>query len=94
MAGKKPKPRGLQHGDGVADATEGVVAAVAAARGNDEVVFAAGDWVTEDDFGGDGVAFEDVRLLDDLWPVETASITLLQPEALVRFGGAHHDVVF
>ena len=56
MAGKKPKPRGLQHGDGVADATEGVVAAVAAARGNDEVVFAAGDWVVEDDFGGDGIA--------------------------------------
>ena len=33
---------GLRHGDGVADAAEGVVAAVAAAGGDDEVVFAAG----------------------------------------------------
>ena len=45
----------------MADAAEGVVAAVAAAGGNDEVVFAAGDWVVEDDFGGDGVAFEVLR---------------------------------
>ena len=37
---------GLRYGDGVADATEGVVAAVAAASGNDEVVFAAGDRVS------------------------------------------------
>ena len=50
----------------MADATEGVVAAVAAAGGDDEVVFAAWDRVVEDDFGGDGVAFEDFRLLDDL----------------------------
>ena len=41
----------------MADATEGVVAAVAATGGDDEVVFAAGDWVVKDDFGGDGVAF-------------------------------------
>ena len=33
----------LRHGDGVADAAEGVVAAVAAAGGDDEVVFAARD---------------------------------------------------
>ena len=43
-------PRGLRHGDGVADATEGVVAAIAAAGGDDEVVFAAGYWITKDDF--------------------------------------------
>ena len=41
----------------MADAAEGVVAAIAAAGGDDEVVFAAGDWVAKDDFGGDGVAF-------------------------------------
>ena len=45
----------------MADAAEGVVAAVAAAGGDDEVVFAAGDWVVKDDFGGDGVAFEVFR---------------------------------
>ena len=55
------KPRGLRDGDGVSDATEGVVAAVAAAGGDDEVVFAAGDWVVKDDLGGDGVAFEVFR---------------------------------
>ena len=49
---------GLRYGDGMADATEGVVAAVAAAGGDDEVLFAAGDWVVEDDFCGDGVVFE------------------------------------
>ena len=38
---------GLRHGDGVADAAEGVVAAIAAGGGDDEVVFAAGDWVVE-----------------------------------------------
>ena len=32
------------------DAAEGVIAAVAAAGGDDEVVFAAGDWVAKDDF--------------------------------------------
>ena len=42
--------RRLRHGDGMADAAEGVVAAVAAAGGDDEVVFAAGDWVVKDDF--------------------------------------------
>ena len=42
---------GLRHGDGVTDAAEGVVAAVAAAGGHDEVVFAAWDRVVEDDFG-------------------------------------------
>ena len=31
----------------MADAAEGVVAPVAAAGGDDEVVFAAGDWVVE-----------------------------------------------
>ena len=51
----------LRHGVGVADAAEGVVASVAAAGGDDEVVFAAGDWVVKDDFGGDGVAFEVLR---------------------------------
>ena len=40
---------GLRYGDGVADATEGIVTAIAAAGGDDEVVFAAGDWVAEDD---------------------------------------------
>ena len=40
--------RRLRYGDGVADAAEGVVAAVAAVGGDDEVVFAAGDWVVED----------------------------------------------
>ena len=45
----------------MADAAEGVVAAVAAAGGDDEVVFAAGDWVVKDDLGGDGVAFEVLR---------------------------------
>ena len=53
----------------MADAAEGVVAAVAAAGGDDEVVFAAGDRVVKDDFGGDGVAFEDFRLLDDFYDV-------------------------
>ena len=50
----------------MADSAEGVVAAVAAAGGDDEVVFAAGDWVAKDDFGGDEVAFKDFCLLDDL----------------------------
>ena len=43
------------------DAAEGVVAAIAAAGGDDKVVFAAGDWVVKDDLGGDGVAFEVFR---------------------------------
>ena len=42
----------------MADAAEGVVAAIAAAGGEDEVVFAVRDWVVKDDFCGDGVAFE------------------------------------
>ena len=84
---------GLRYGDGVADATEGIVTAIAAAGGDDEVVFAAWDWVAKDDFGGDGVAFEDFRLLNDLRLVETAAIALFQPEALVGLGGVHHDVV-
>ena len=45
----------------MADATEGVVAAIAATGGDDEVVFAAGDRVVKDDLGGDGVAFEVLR---------------------------------
>ena len=57
---------GLRYGDWMADATEGVVAADAASDGNDEVVFAAGDWVAKGDFGGDGGAIKDFRLLDDL----------------------------
>ena len=58
----------LRHGDGVADATEGVVAAIAAAGGDDEVVFAAGDRVVKDDFSGDGVAFEVLRQgMDTNW---------------------------
>ena len=48
------------------DATEGVVAAIAAAGGNDEVVFAAGDRIVKNGFGGDDVAFKDFRQLDDL----------------------------
>ena len=83
----------LRHGDGMADAAEGVIAAVTAAGGDDKVVFAAGDWVVKDDFGGDWVAFENFRLLDDLRLVETAAIALFQPEALVGLGGVHHDVV-
>ena len=35
------------------DATEGVVAAIAATGGNDEVVFAARDRIAKDDLGGD-----------------------------------------
>ena len=77
----------------MADAAEGVVAAVAAAGGDDEVIFAAWDWVVKDAFRGDGVAFEDFRLLDDLRLVEAAAIALFQPEALVGLGGVHHDVV-
>ena len=45
----------------MADATEGIVAAIAAAGGNNEVVFAAGDRIAEDDFGGDDVAFNKRR---------------------------------
>ena len=41
---------GLRHGDGVSDATEGIVASIATAGGDDEVVFASGDWIVEDDF--------------------------------------------
>ena len=52
-----------------------------------------GDWVVEYDSGGDEVAFEDFCMLDDLRLVETASIALFQPEALVGLGGVHHDVV-
>ena len=58
---RTPLP-GLRDGDGVANATEGVVAAIAATGGNDEIVFAAGDLVVKDDFGDDGSAFEDFRL--------------------------------
>ena len=75
------------------DATEGVVAAITAAGGNDEVVFAAWDWITKDDFGGDDVACKDFRLLNDFRLVEAASIALLQPEALVGLGSVHYDVV-
>ena len=84
---------GLRHGDGVADAAEGVIASIAAAGGDDEVVFAAGDWVVKDDLGGDGVAFKDFRLLNDFRLVETAAIALFQPEALIGLGGVHNDVV-
>ena len=35
------------------DATEGVVTAIAAAGGNDKVVFAAWDRIAKDDFGCD-----------------------------------------
>lgn len=77
----------------MADATEGVIPSIATAGGNNEVVFAAWDRVVKDDFGGDGVAFKDFRLLNDLRLVEAASIALFQPEALVGFGGVHHDVV-
>ena len=45
----------------MADAAEGVVAAVAAAGGDDEVVFAAGDRIVGDDFGDDGASFEVLR---------------------------------
>ena len=50
----------------MADATEGVVAVITAAGGNDKVVFAAWDRIAKDDLGGDDVAFKDFRLLDDL----------------------------
>ena len=46
----------------MADAAEGVVAAVAAAGGDDEVVFAVRDRIAKDDFGDDEVAFEVVQL--------------------------------
>ena len=84
---------GLRDCDGMADATEGIVASIAAAGGNDEVVFAARDRVVKDDFGSDGVAFKDFRLLDDFRFVEAASIALLQPEALVGLGSVHYDVM-
>ena len=84
---------GLRDGDGVADATEGIVASIATAGGNDKIVFAAGDRVVKDDFGRDGVAFKDFRLLDDFRFVEAASIALLQPEALVGLGSVHYDVM-
>ena len=45
----------------MADAAEGVVAAVAATGGDDKVVFAAWNRIAEDDFGGDGVAFGVLR---------------------------------
>ena len=47
------KPRGLRDCDGVADTTEGIVAAIATTGGNDEVVFTAWDRIAKDDFGGD-----------------------------------------
>ena len=50
----------------MADATEGVVAAIAATGGDDKVVFDSGDRVVKDDLGGDGVALKDFRLLADL----------------------------
>ena len=37
----------------MADAAEGVIASIAAAGGDDEVVFAAGDWVAKDDFASE-----------------------------------------
>ena len=83
--------RVLRDGDGMTNATESVVAAIAAAGGNDEVVFAAGDRIAKDDLGGDDVAFKDFRLLDDLCLVETAAIALFQPKALVRFGAVNND---
>ena len=46
----------------MADATEGVVAAVATAGGDDEIVFAAGDRIAKDDFGGDWISFRAIRL--------------------------------
>ena len=52
---------GLRYGDGVADATEGIVASIATAGGNDKIVFAAGDRVVKDDLGGDEIAFGDFR---------------------------------
>ena len=69
------------------DATEGVVAAIAATGGNDEVVFAARDWIAKDDLGGDDVAFKDFRMLDNLCLVETTTIALFQPKALESAAG-------
>ena len=57
---------GLRDCDGMSDATEGVVSAIAATGGNDEVVFAAWNRIAKDDFSSDDVAFKDSRLLDDL----------------------------
>ena len=46
-------------------------------------MFAEGDWITEDDFGGDGVAFEDFRLLDDLWLVKNEGVRRMgRPDSL------------
>ena len=42
---------GLRDCDGMADATEGIVASIATASGNDKVVFAAWDRVVKDDAG-------------------------------------------
>ena len=54
----------------MSDATESVVAAIAAAGKNDKVVFAAWDRIAKDDFGGDDVAFKDFRMLDNLCLVD------------------------
>ena len=42
---------GLRDGDGMADATEGIVASIATTGGNDEVVFAAWDRIAKEDAG-------------------------------------------
>ena len=39
----------LRDGDGMTDATEGIVASIATASGNDEVVFATWDRIAKDD---------------------------------------------
>ena len=76
----------------MSDATEGVVAAIAATGGNDKVVFAAWDWIAKDDFGSDYVAFKDFRMLNDLCLVETATIEQGFKENEARRKEARRDV--
>ena len=47
---RTPLP-GLRDGNGMSNSAEGVVASIAAAGGNDEIVFAAWDRIAKDDAG-------------------------------------------
>ena len=46
----------------MADTTEGVIATIAAAGGNDEVVFTAWNRIAKDDLGSNDVAFKNFRV--------------------------------
>ena len=83
----------LRNGNGMTDAAERVVAAIAATGGDDKVVFATRNRIVEPDPGDDGVAFEDYRPLDELRLVGSASVSLLQPEALLRLGDVNRNVM-